>query len=548
MGRISTVTSDTPTILSTMDGPLGDSFEGPSWDNWRTILKAAYGMPLADHELAFFREVAGDRDPPSKRVKELWVIGGRRGGKDSIASLIIAHAASLFNGKRRQIAGLTLPALRRGERATVFCFGKDRDQARIVLGYVRDYFTTIPALKRMLIRETRDGFELKNGVDVIVATNDFRGIRGRAVLCAVLDECSFYSDANAALPDTELYGALKPGILTLIDQAMLIGISTPHKKSGLLWDKYQESFGKNDDDCLVIKATSLQLNPTLPADFIEKQIAKDPELNRAEYLCEWRTDIASFVLSETVDAAIIKGRQVIAPHGQPCVAFVDVSGGVHDSHACAVAFKDTLSDVAVLACARELKSPDTEAVVAEFAALLKSYGVNSAFSDRYGAQWVQDAFARHGISLRQSPHDRSALYLNLLPALNAGQVKLLDLPRLRSQLLALERRTVRGSGRDIVDHPTGGGDDLINAAAGALVLAASAENRKTHFSAAAGSANLDTKTGRRDVRYPCLDDVQSAFGSVVYDGGPNREWQPLIKRLPSNKDYLTDGGCDKPST
>jgi hypothetical protein len=379
------VTSDAPTILSTMDGPLGDSFEGPSWDNWRTILKAAFGMPLSDDELYSFRQVAGDRNPPTRRVKELWVIGGRRGGKDSIASLIIAHAASLFNGKRRQIAGLTLPALRRGERATVFCFGKDRDQARIALGYVRDYFTNIPALKRMVTRETRDGFELKNGVDIIIAANDFKSIRGRP-----------NRDETSASPDTELYGALKPGILTLIDQAMLIGISTPHKKSGLLWDKYNESFGKNDDDVLVIKATSLQLNPTLPADFIEAEIAKDPELNRAEYLCEWRTHISSFVSPEIVDAAIVIGRHVISPHGQACVGFVDVSGGVHDSHTCAVAFKDEYG-VAVLAWAREVKSSDTEAVVNELCALLKSYGLDFAYGDRYGAEWVKAAFDRHDI-------------------------------------------------------------------------------------------------------------------------------------------------------
>jgi hypothetical protein len=458
-----------------MDGPLGDSFEGPSWDNWRTILKAAYGMPLTDAELTFFYEVA-DREPPIRRVKELWVIGGRRGGKDSIASLIIAHAASLFNGKRRQIAGMTLPALRRGERATVFCFGKDRDQARIALGYVKDYFTNIPALKRMVTRETRDGFELKNGVDIIIATNDFRGIRGRPILAAALDEVAFYRDDTSASPDSELYGALKPGVLTLIDQAMLIGISTPHKKSGLLWEKYNESFGVNDDDCLVIKATSLQLNPTLPTDFIEKEIAKDPELNRAEYLCEWRTDISSFVSSEIVDAAIVKGRHVISPNDRPCVGFVDVSGGVHDSHTCAVAFKDEYG-VAVLACAREVKSSDTEAVVAEFCTLLKSYGLTFAYGDRYGAEWVKAAFDRYGIQLRQSPHDRSALYLNLLPALNAGNVRLLDIARLRSQLLALERRTIRGTGKDVIDHPNAGADDLINAAAGALVMAESADRR-----------------------------------------------------------------------
>jgi hypothetical protein len=74
-----------------------------------------------------------EREPPGKRVKELWVIGGRRGGKDLIASAIIVHTAVLFNGRRRQIAGITLRPMRKGERATILCVANDRDQARIVL-------------------------------------------------------------------------------------------------------------------------------------------------------------------------------------------------------------------------------------------------------------------------------------------------------------------------------------------------------------------------------------------------------------------------------
>ena len=52
----------------------------------------------------------------------------------------------------------------------------------------------------MVTRETRDGLELVNGVDIVVGTNDFRGIRGRAVLCAVLDEVAFYRDENSSTP------------------------------------------------------------------------------------------------------------------------------------------------------------------------------------------------------------------------------------------------------------------------------------------------------------------------------------------------------------
>jgi hypothetical protein len=49
-----------------------------------------------------------------------------------------------------------------------------------------------------------------------------------------------------------------------------------------------------------------------------------------------------------------------------------------------------------------------------------------------------------------------------------GAGALLTHPRLRLQLLGLERRVAR-SGKDSIDHPPGGHDDVANAAASALV-------------------------------------------------------------------------------
>ena len=64
---------------------------------------------------------------------------------------------------------------------------------------------------------------------------------------------------------------------------------------------------------------------------------------------------------------------------------------------------------------------------------------------------------------------KSDFFQDLLPALNARRVELLDHSRTISQLLALERSTSRlGKGRN---HPSPGGHDLISAVAGALVLA-----------------------------------------------------------------------------
>ncbi|NJN71058.1 MAG: hypothetical protein HC801_12845 [Nitrospira sp.] len=58
-----------------------------------------------------------------------------------------------------------------------------------------------------------------------------------------------------------------------------------------------------------------------------------------------------------------------------------------------------------------------------------------------------------------------------LPKGVVGWTLTLDHPRMLAQLLALDRRTSRG-GRDSIDHPPRGHDDLINSAAGAVLLAA----------------------------------------------------------------------------
>src|ERR1700722_11231468 len=88
---------------------FGPWFSGPSWAMWKAVLKGAFAIPMTPEELALFRAVA-QRDPPKRRVRELWCVVGRRGGKDSVASVIAAHSAALFSEGAR---------LRPGERGVV---------------------------------------------------------------------------------------------------------------------------------------------------------------------------------------------------------------------------------------------------------------------------------------------------------------------------------------------------------------------------------------------------------------------------------------------
>jgi hypothetical protein len=92
-------------------------------------------------------------------------------------------------------------------------------------------------------------------------------------------------------------------------------------------------------------------------------------------------------------------------------------------------------------------------------------------ADLHARGRVEREFARHAVRVDARPSEatRSGLYLEVLPLLTAGRVRLLDNARLVAQFCNLERRALPG-GREAVDHPRGAGnfDDLCNSAAGAL--------------------------------------------------------------------------------
>jgi phage terminase large subunit-like protein len=109
----------------------------------------------------------------------------------------------------------------------------------------KSYYDDLAPLKERVRRETMTGFELTNDLDISIVTNNDKSVRGRPILTAVLDECSRYKDQDSATPDVELYRALKPGMKT-IAESLLLGISTPYRKSGILFDKFKQSYGRDD--------------------------------------------------------------------------------------------------------------------------------------------------------------------------------------------------------------------------------------------------------------------------------------------------------------
>jgi len=217
------------------------------------------------------------------------------------------------------------------------------------------------------------------------------------------------------------------------------------------------------------------LNPLFDARAIAKALEDDPQSASAEYLAQFRADVESFVQREAVDAVVVSGRyELPCRTGVDYRAFLDFAGGAvgGDSAALAISHSEPSDkrDLTVLDALREVRPPfSPEQVCADFAEVLKAYGITTANADRWAGQFPVEQMQKHGVSITPSERSKSEIYRDFLPVLNSGGCELLDHPRLIAQLVSLERRTARG-GRDSVDHPPGGHDDLINSAAGALVM------------------------------------------------------------------------------
>ena len=436
-------------------------FAGSSWDTWRVVIKAMFAERMSAAEIEAFRSVA-ERDPPIIPVSEAVIIAGRGAGKDSIASLIATVIAVNFNPSGK---------LRPGEKAVVMLLAVDRAQAGVAFNYIKGYFEQVTPLARLVKYFGDDSIELRNGVVIEVHTNSYRSVRGRTIICAIFDEVAFWRSEDSATPDVETAGAVQPG-LARIPGSMLILISRAHKRSGLLYAKWKDAYGRDDPDVLVVKGATLQFNPTFDVKVIERQLASDRQLYGAEYLSEWRDDLATFIGRDLLEAAVDVGVLVRPPvEGVKYFAFTDASGGVGDSFTLGIAHCASGGSI-VLDLLFEKRAPfDPYAVTLEIVELLKTYRCAQVVGDSYGAKWVSEAFVKAGVTFRKSDQDRSAVYLNVLPLFTSGRARLIDSPRLVAQFAALERRTFP-TGRDRIDHGRSGRDDACNSAAGALVLAA----------------------------------------------------------------------------
>ncbi|MCJ2056846.1 hypothetical protein MKL09_09795 [Methylobacterium sp. J-048] len=444
------------------DNVLGRSLPGESWRNWRTLLIASRGEALTAEEREIYRELTTRECEPAEPVDEFWSVVGRGGGKTAALSTAAAYFAGCVEHEGR---------FKAGQRGRLPVIAVSKSTAAEAFNYLSGIFGEFPFFADLVDGDpTSDTIRLTNRVDIMVMAASFRTVRGATFVACLCDELAYWSIEGMANPDKEILRAVRPALARYGDAPPFV-LSSPYAKRGELYETYKDHYRPGGDPrVLVVQAPTLKMHDTPDLQrAVARAYQKDPESARAEYGAEFREGISDFVSRELVDQCTDFGVREREPDPNArYTAFIDPSGGTgKDAMTLAVAHQDATGNIVVdlVVGVKPPFSPD--AVCQQFAATLKPYRVSTVVGDNYANEWPKELIRKYGITYEQCPKAKAGLYIEFLPLLNSGKVRLLDHDKMRNELLNLERRTNFG-GKDNIDHPNNGHDDYINAVAGVV--------------------------------------------------------------------------------
>lgn len=361
-----------------------------------------------------------------------------------------------------------------------FLLANDEGQAGDDLKLLKKIIAINPLLSREVIVKQKEIMRVDGkGLLQILPAKDVAGSHGKTYLFIGYDEIHGYRN-------WDLFEALAPDPSRLDVLTWITSYASLYNSPGApLHDLMAQ--GKRGDDPRMLFSWYAADYCTDPAyEHAEPEQRANPSMaswNNPGYLASQRrrlpmhkyrrlhlnlpgTPDGAYFDADSVLACIIPGRKVL-----PWVentyyrAFVDMSGGSNDEAVLSIAHWDDVRKVAVLdLIATQAGKPpfNPRQAVTKFVNVLQSYELHSVTGDKFAGDTFIHDFSEQGVSYHPSTLTKSQLYESLEPRINAGEIELLDLPKLQEQLLGLVTRGTK------IDHLPGEHDDWINAVAGAL--------------------------------------------------------------------------------
>lgn len=437
----------------------------------KTVLKAIYGLPLTYDEREMFTKITAlTRCRTGIEWSEASIIIGRRGGKtEKFASNIALYEACIREHK-----------LTPGQTGVVMLVASEKKrQAKICFKYIRAKLQQSPVLSKMIDNITQECISLKNNVEIWVYPCSVGRVRGESLICFIGDETAHWKIEGVDV-DIDVLDSARPGLD--FPYSKMIKISTPYMMKGEIYNDYKQFYGKPNDDCIVFQGSTQLFNPSYSDSKLKKLKKRKPLTYETEHMAHFRSDLSAMYDPEMIDKAINFDRPLEIPRidGKEYISFVDVAGGGgKDSYSISIGHLENERVIIDVVRSRQPKfNPDE--VTSQYCNLVKDYGINKVYGDKFSGDWASNSWAKNGIDYERSEKTKSELYLESESPFNTERIDIPNKELLITQLKNLIRKT-RSGGRDSVDTDSGQPEDEANACAGVVWLLTQGKESEAAF-------------------------------------------------------------------
>ena len=419
-------------------------------------------------------------DPDDINIKNnIDLIVGRRGGKSAISAMVSIYSTIKTNWK---------PYLKKTPSATVAILSHSKDFSDEILELIKTFIEDSPVLTRLIdktktlskstlnlkvpfIERTGERISIVNSrVTIKVGAASKKTTRGRAICVLLCDEIAHWNlEEKAAERDEDILRAVRPSLLQFGDQGMVLKLSNPGIKQGVLYNEYsrRHQLPKN---FAVFKAPSWVWNDILESKDFAIEYQLDPEGFDWEYRANFVDSISNFISPEFVDLCVQKGIRFNPPEAKTkniiYSAALDAAFkgdrfaftllGMDDSR-----IKQYISKTWQGSRQNPVKATEVASYIRN---VLKEFKISRVSADQYAFQPLREIFDQFNITLEENVFTntyKKKIYFNLKRLFHNQTIDILDDSILIGEVKQLQvEQTATGIIR--IGHPTGGKDDCAD--------------------------------------------------------------------------------------
>jgi hypothetical protein len=418
----------------------------------RAICRAMDGRPLGElWESPEIRAAFGDGEPPLSAPATFLILAGIRGAKSMIAAAKAIAATQ----------NADLSECSAGDEIRVPVLSTDKDAAHVVFSHIVGNILAKKALKALIVGEpTADSVWLRHPsgrpieIKVTALARAGSTLVGRWLAGCIFDEAPRMVGSDEG--KRSLDEALSAIAGRMKGQIILIG--SPWAPFGPVYNLVQEHFGRPTRHVCVVRAPGPAMNPVYwtPQKCAEIQ-ERDPVAYRTDVLGEFADPEEALFSSIELDAATRKAPLVVPPKPRHfyCAAMdpatrsnawtLVVVGctGVGGAGGIMPTYEVVLCRQWLGSKAKPLR-PDE--VLAEIAAVLAPYQVDTVVSDQHSIDAVQDLATRHGLTVHEhtwTAENRLKLVENVKIQVAEACLVLPPDPVLRTDLITAKKRVTQ---------------------------------------------------------------------------------------------------------